>query len=66
MSDVAAVNQLHQAHLASQVAMKVAVKAKDVTEQQGAAMVSLLEAAAELSQTLAAETGKGMHLDVTG
>jgi hypothetical protein len=66
MSDVASISQFAQANVAAEVSMKVAVKARDVAKQQGAAVMSLLEGAAELSKSIAIVTGKGGHLDVTG
>lgn len=46
--------------------MQVAVKAKDVAEKQGDAVISLLQSAAHLSQSLSREPGKGARLDVRG
>jgi hypothetical protein len=66
MSDVASISNLVQTNVAHEVSMRVAVKAKDVAKQQGAAAVSLLESAAELSQNLSKAIGKGMKLDVVG
>lgn len=66
MTDAAAISQFSQAQLATDVNMKVAVKAKQITEQQGAAVLSLLESAAQVAQSSAVAAGKGAHLDVTG
>ncbi len=66
MTDAAAISSFSQARLAADVNIKVAAKAKSVAEQQGAAVLSLLESAATLSQSLAIEPGKGQRLDVTG
>jgi len=65
MTDIASISQLTQANVAAEVGMKVAVKAKEVAKQQGAAVVSLLESAAELSWSLAIDAGTGGRLDVT-
>ncbi len=45
--------------------MAVAVKAKNVTEAQGAAAISMLEQAAQLQQTLAQASGLGKVIDTT-
>ena len=66
MSDVASISQFKQANLAAEIGIRVAVKAKNVAEEQGAAILSLLESAGDLSQSLAAEPGKGNRLDVIG
>lgn len=66
MTDAAAISQFSQARLAADVNIKLAVKVKDVAEQQGAAVLSLLESAATLSQSMTHESGKGQQLDVTG
>ncbi len=63
---VASASQFAQAQVAADISLRVGVKAKDVVEQQGEAAISLLESAANLSQSLAGEPGKGVHLDVTG
>ena len=66
MTDVASISQLAQSQVAAEASMKVAVKAQNLAKQQGAAAVSLLESAAELSRALSVESGKGEQLDVTG
>lgn len=66
MTDAAAISQFSQARLAADVNIKLAVKVKDVAQQQGAAVLSLLESAATLSQSMTLESGKGQQLDVIG
>ncbi len=66
MTSIAANSSSAPSTLAAEIGIRVAVKAKNVAEQQGAAMISLLESAGELSQSLAAEPGKGTRLDVIG
>ena len=55
---------LQQVQLMEQVSMAVAKKSLDAAEQQGAAAISLLESAAEVSQAAAKTSGK--HIDVYG
>ncbi|MEX2213859.1 MAG: hypothetical protein WD768_07015 [Phycisphaeraceae bacterium] len=66
MTDAAAISQYTQSHVAADISMKVAVKAREVAQQEGAAVLSLLETAAELSQGRSIEPGKGGRLDVVG
>jgi len=66
MIDAASISQFTQANVAAEVNMKVAVKTKDIAKQQGAAAISLLEKAAQLSKSLATESGKDRRLDVAG
>ena len=47
--DVAAASTIQQAELAGQISTAIARKSLDAAEQQGAAVLSLLEAAAELA-----------------
>ena len=66
MVNAASISSYTQANLAADVSMKVAVKAKHVSEQQGEAVLSLLETAKNLSQSMMGESGKGGRLDVIG
>ena len=66
MNSIASASSNAPSNLAAEIGIRVAVKAKNVAEQQGAAMISLLESAGELSQALATEPGKGTRLDVLG
>ena len=59
MSDAAAISQFTQSHLADAVHTKVAVKAKEVAQQQGDAVLSLLQTAAELTPCNTGDCGKG-------
>lgn len=66
MISAASASQFAQAQVASDISMQVAVKAKDIAEKQGDAVISLLQNAADLGQSLAKEPGKGVRLDVLG
>lgn len=61
---VASASAMQQARVAEQVSVAVARKSLDAAEQQGAAALALLDAAAQISQPR--EPGKGAALDVRG
>lgn len=64
-SIVAAGTALSSAQLGNEVATKVAVKARDISKQQGQAVISLLESAMEVQQQSIARANAGHGLDLT-
>ncbi len=61
---------IQQADLTSKISTQVAVKAKEVVEQQGEAAISLLKSAAEVGKNVNREQsrieGRGGNVDVRG
>jgi hypothetical protein len=69
MSDAAGISNLQAGSLALEISTRIARKALDVTKQQGASAISLLEQAAQLSDELNGQAGglephKGARIDV--
>jgi hypothetical protein len=72
MSSIGQVNnsliqsQMNSLQLGNKISTAVAVKAMDAAKMEGAAMLSLLEGAAEMAQNPQAQTGDvGQNLDIT-
>lgn len=61
---VASASHLQQTRVAEQVHFAVARKTLDAAEQQGAAALTLLESAAQISDSSAQEPGKGRMVDL--
>lgn len=69
MSDISSIaaagTALSSAQLGNEIATKVAVKAQDISKQQGQAALSLLESAMEVQQQSIARANAGKGLDIT-
>lgn len=65
--DIAALStDISQSQVKTQVGVAVARKALDVTQLQGEAAIALLEAASQLQEQVARQTGVGAAVDVQG
>ncbi len=62
----AGISAFQQAQLKDEVGLRMLKKTLDASKAQGDAAVSLLQQAADLSQQIVAEPGKGQNIDLYG
>jgi hypothetical protein len=66
MNDIAAISAMQQAQLAEQIGMAVARKSLDATEQQGEAVMSLLQDALDFARQSQPALHPGQSVEFVG